>query len=204
MAVQLALTALWRSYGVEPDTVMGHSMGEITAAVVAGVLAPAQGIKIIARRSKVMSKMAGQGAVALLELDAEATEALIADYPGVEITVYSSPRQTVVAGPVDQVDAVIAAVAAQDRFARRVKMEVASHTALMDPILSELAEALADTTPAEPPSGSSPPSPRTPAHRGWMPTTGWPTCASRSGSARPWPPPPSAAGHSSRSARTRR
>ena len=150
MAVQLALTALWRSYGVEPDTVMGHSMGEITAAVVAGVLAPAQGIKIIARRSKVMSKMAGQGAVALLELDAEATEALIADYPGVEITVYSSPRQTVVAGPVDQVDAVIAAVAAQDRFARRVKMEVASHTALMDPILSELAEALADTTPAEP------------------------------------------------------
>ena len=54
MAVQLALTALWRSCGVEPDTVMGHSMGEITAAVVAGVLTPAQGIKIIARRSKVM------------------------------------------------------------------------------------------------------------------------------------------------------
>jgi acyl transferase domain-containing protein len=67
-------------------------------------------MKVIAHRSKLMSKMAGQGAVALLELDAEATEALIADYPGVEITVYSSPRQTVIAGPVDQVDAVIAAV----------------------------------------------------------------------------------------------
>ncbi len=149
MGVQLGLTALWRSYGVAPDAVMGHSMGEVTAAVVAGVLSPAEGIRLIAIRSKLMSRLAGQGAVALVELDADATEKLIADYPGVEITVYSSPRQTVIAGPPDQVDAVIAAVSAQDRFARRVKMEVASHTALMDPILPELAEALSGTTPAE-------------------------------------------------------
>ncbi|HNF05991.1 MAG TPA: beta-ketoacyl synthase N-terminal-like domain-containing protein, partial [Mycobacterium sp.] len=150
MGVQLGLTALWRSYGVEPNAVMGHSMGEITAAVVAGALSPAEGLKVIAIRSRLMSRLAGQGAVALVELDAEATEKLIADYPGVEVTVYSSPRQTVVAGPVEAVDAVIAAVSAQDRFARRVNMEVASHTALMEPILGELAEALSGTTPAQP------------------------------------------------------
>ena len=60
---------------------------------------------------------------------------------------YIAPQQTVIAGPVAPVDAVIAAVSAQNRFARRVNMEVASHTALMDPILPELRAALADLHP---------------------------------------------------------
>src|SRR6202045_2235469 len=150
MGLQLALTELWRSYGVSPDAVIGHSFGEVTAAVVAGALSVGEGLRVIATRSRLMSRLAGQGAVALLELDPEATVGLIADYPGVSLAVYASPRQTVIAGPPAQVDAVIAAVAAQDRFARRVNMEVASHTALMDPILPELATALADLRPAPP------------------------------------------------------
>ena len=85
MGLQLALTELWRSYGVHPDAVIGHSMGEVTAAVVAGALSPAEGLRVIATRSRLMSRLAGQGAVALLELDAEAAEALIADYPGVTV-----------------------------------------------------------------------------------------------------------------------
>ncbi|MGB7871869.1 MAG: type I polyketide synthase [Mycobacterium sp.] len=150
MGLQLALTALWRSYGVEPDAVIGHSMGEVTAAVVAGALGPAEGLRVIATRSRLMSRLAGHGAVALLELDAEAAEKLIADYPEVSLAGYLSPRQTVVAGSVVQVDAVIAAVTAQERFAKRVNMEVASHTALMDPILPELQSALADLVPKAP------------------------------------------------------
>ena len=150
MGLQLALTELWRSYGVKPDAVIGHSMGEVTAAVVAGALTPAEGLRVIAARSRLMSRLAGQGAVALLELDAEATAALVADYPEVSLAGYVSPRQTVVAGPVAPVEAVIAAVTAQDRFARRVNMEVASHTALMDPILPELRSALADLNPELP------------------------------------------------------
>jgi phthiocerol/phenolphthiocerol synthesis type-I polyketide synthase B len=150
MGLQLALTELWRSHGVTPDAVMGHSMGEVSAAVVAGALTVTEGLRVIATRSRLMSRLAGQGAVALLELDAEATAALIADYPEVSLAVYASPRQTVIAGPPGQVDAVIAAVTGQDRFARRVNMEVASHTALMDPILPELRAALADLTPTPP------------------------------------------------------
>ncbi len=150
MGLQLALTALWRSYGVEPDAVIGHSMGEVTAAVVAGALTPAEGLRVIAIRSRLMSRLAGQGAVALLELDADAADKLIADYPEVSLAGYLSPRQTVVAGSVAQVDAVIAAVTAQERFARRVNMEVASHTALMDPILTELRSALTDLAPKPP------------------------------------------------------
>ncbi|MET0896298.1 MAG: acyltransferase domain-containing protein [Mycobacterium sp.] len=129
---------------------LGHSMGEVTAAVVSGALSTADGLKVIATRSQLMARLAGQGAVALVELDAVAAENLIAGYPGVEVTVYASPRQTVIAGPPEQVDAVIATVAAGDRFARRVNMEVASHTALMDPILSELTAALADLVPGTP------------------------------------------------------
>ena len=75
---------------------------------------------------------------------------MIADFPEVSLAGYISPRQTVIAGPVAPVDAVIAAVSAQNRFARRVNMEVASHTALMDPILPELRAALADLTPELP------------------------------------------------------
>src|SRR3984957_8101707 len=150
MGLQLALTALWRSYGVEPDAVIGHSMGEVTAAVVAGALSPAEGLRVIATRSRLMSRLAGHGAVALLELDAEAAQQLIADYGEVSVAGFLSPRQTVIAGAVAQVDAAINAVSAQERFARRVNMEVASHTALMDPILPELRSALADLAPMPP------------------------------------------------------
>ena len=147
VGMQLALTALWRSHGVEPDAVIGHSMGEVSAAVVAGALTPAEGLRVIATRSRLMSELVDKGAVALLELDAAATEILIAGFPGVTISVYSSPRQTVVAGPTDAVEAVIAGARAQNTFARRVNMEVASHTAMMDPILPELRAALAGLAP---------------------------------------------------------
>ncbi|MEZ0340960.1 SDR family NAD(P)-dependent oxidoreductase [Mycobacterium sp. pV006] len=143
MGLQLALTDLWRAYGVHPDAVIGHSMGEVTAAVVSGALSLADGLKVIATRSTLMSRLAGQGAVALLDVDAQTCAALIADYPSVEEAGYVSPRQTVVAGLPDEVEALIAAVTAQNRFARKVNMEVASHTALMDPVLEELRTALA-------------------------------------------------------------
>ena len=150
MGLQLALTELWRSYGVHPDAVIGHSMGEVTAAVVAGALSLSDGLHVIAQRSTLMSRLAGQGAVALVNLDADATAALIVAYPGVEVAGYLSPRQTVLAGPPEQVDAAIAAVTAQNTFARRVNMQVASHTALMDPVLPDIRAALADIAPSIP------------------------------------------------------
>ena len=150
VGVQLALTALWRSYGVHPDAVIGHSMGEVTAAVVAGALSAADGLKVIATRSRLMARLSGQGAMALLELDSDAAEELIADYPGVTVAVYASPRQTVIAGPPEQVDAAIAVVDAQDRLARRVDVDVASHHPIIDPVLPDLRAELADLKPQQP------------------------------------------------------
>jgi phthiocerol/phenolphthiocerol synthesis type-I polyketide synthase D len=150
VGMQLALTALWRSYGVEPTAVIGHSMGEVTAAVVAGALTAADGLKVIATRSKLMSRLAGQGAMALLELGAEDAEKLVADYPDVTVAVYAAPQQTVIAGPPEQVDAAIAVVDAQGLLARRVEVDVASHHPTVDPILTELRTALADLAPTTP------------------------------------------------------
>ena len=150
VGVQLALTALWRFYGVEADAVIGHSMGEVTAAVVAGALTPAEGLRVIAMRSRLMARLTGQGAMALLELDAAETEALIADHPQVTVAVYASPRQTVIAGPPQDIDSLIATVCARDRLARRVEVDVASHHPIIDPILPELRAALAGLAPATP------------------------------------------------------
>jgi phthiocerol/phenolphthiocerol synthesis type-I polyketide synthase D len=150
VGMQLALTALWRSYGVEPDAVIGHSMGEVTAAVVAGALSQADGLKVIATRSKLMSRLSGQGAMALLELESAAVDKLIAQYPDLTVAVYAAPAQTVIAGPPEQVDAVIAVVDGQGRLARRIDVDVASHHRTVDPILPELRSALADLAPRTP------------------------------------------------------
>jgi phthiocerol/phenolphthiocerol synthesis type-I polyketide synthase D len=150
VGMQLALTELWRCYGVEPDAVIGHSMGEVTAAVVAGALTAADGLRVIATRSKLMSRLSGHGAMALLELDAGTAEGLIAGYPDVTLAVHASPQQSVIAGPPEQVDAVIAVVDAQGRLARRIEVDVASHHPTIDPILPELRSALSDLAPSTP------------------------------------------------------
>ncbi len=150
VGMQLALTELWRSYGVQPDAVIGHSMGEVAAAVVAGALSRADGLRVIAKRSRLMAGLSGEGAMALLELGAAGVEELIADYAGVTLAAYASPRQTVIAGPPEQVDAVIAVPDAQDRLARRIDVDVASHSPIVDPVLPELRTALADLAPQPP------------------------------------------------------
>lgn len=150
VGVQLALTQLWRSYGVIPDAVIGHSMGEVAAAVASGALSVADGLRVIATRSRLMSALSGQGAMALIELDPAAAEELIAGYPDVTIAVYASPRQTVIAGPPDQVDAAVAAVAKRDRLARRVEVDVASHHPIIDPVLPQLRIELAGLSPRRP------------------------------------------------------
>ncbi|WP_338710668.1 phthiocerol type I polyketide synthase PpsB [Mycobacterium tuberculosis] len=153
IGMQLTLTELWRSYGVQPDLVIGHSMGEVAAAVVAGALTPAEGLRVTATRARLMAPLSGQGGMALLGLDAAATEALIADYPQVTVGIYNSPRQTVIAGPTEQIDELIARVRAQSRFASRVNIEVAPHNPAMDALQPAMRSELADLTPRTPTIG---------------------------------------------------
>ncbi|GGM45994.1 phthiocerol/phenolphthiocerol synthesis polyketide synthase type I PpsC [Longimycelium tulufanense] len=142
--LQVALARLWQSYGVMPAGVIGHSMGEVAAAVVAGALSAEDGVTVIARRSRLLRSIAGGGAMAVLELPAEEATRLAADFPGVELAVHSSPNQAVVAGDTEQVERLVVLVGQQERLARLVKVDVASHSPQVDPLLADLATQLAE------------------------------------------------------------
>ena len=91
------MTALWRCWG-DTDVVIGHSMGEVSGGGGRGA-EPGRGAGVIATRSRLLARLAGQGAMALLELDPGATEVVIADPPGCDVGGVRLPRQTVIAGP---------------------------------------------------------------------------------------------------------
>ena len=98
-AIQVALAALWRSWGIEPDAVVGHSMGEVAAAYVAGALSLEDAALIICTRSKLVKRTVGQGAMAAVELSIEDARRAIAGYEDrVSIAVSTSPTSTVLSG----------------------------------------------------------------------------------------------------------
>jgi len=147
VAVQLALTALWRSYGIQPDAIIGHSLGEVTAAVVSGALSPADGLRVVATRSRLLARLSGQGAMALLELDPQAAEHLVAGDKELTVAVYASPRQSVIAGPPAKIDSVITELQGMDRLGQLVDVDVASHHPMVDAVLPDLRAELADLMP---------------------------------------------------------
>jgi phthiocerol/phenolphthiocerol synthesis type-I polyketide synthase B len=118
--------------------------------VVAGALTPAEGLRVTATRSRLMAPLSGQGGMALLGLDVAATEALIADHPQVTLGIYNSPRQTVISGPTDQIEALIDKVRGQNRFASRVNIEVAPHNPAMDALQPAMRAELAGLAPRPP------------------------------------------------------
>ncbi len=151
-AVQVALAATMSSYGVVPGAVIGHSMGEVAASVVAGALSLHDGVKVICRRSRLMATIAGSGAMASVELPAQQviSELAARGVNDVVLSVVASPQSTVVGGVKDSVRALVEEWEARGVMAREVAVDVASHSPQVDPILDELAEVLDDISPMEP------------------------------------------------------
>jgi polyketide synthase 5 len=150
--MQVALAATMRSYGVRPGAVVGHSLGEAAAAVVAGALSLEDGARVICRRSRLMSTIAGAGAMASVELPAQQvlTELMACGADDVVVAVIASPQSTVIGGATQTVRDLVAAWEQRDVMAREVAVDVASHSAQVDPILDELTEVLAGLTPMTP------------------------------------------------------
>jgi polyketide synthase 5 len=150
--MQVALAATMKSYGVRPGAVIGHSMGEAAAAVVAGALSLKDGVGVICRRSRLMSTIAGSGGMASVELPAQQvlSELMGRGIDDVVVAVVASPQSTVIGGATQTVRDLVAAWEQRDVMAREVAVDVASHSAQVDPILDELAEVLADITPMTP------------------------------------------------------
>ncbi|MFI6153791.1 type I polyketide synthase [Kitasatospora sp. NPDC051170] len=149
-AMGVALSALWRSWGVEPTAVVGHSQGEVVAAVVSGALSLEQGARVVALRSAAVRAVTGFGGMALVERPVAVVEELIASYDGkLSVAAVNTPGSTVVSGESTAIDALVAELQRQDVFCRRVNVDYASHSAQMDSLLPELAELFADLKPSK-------------------------------------------------------
>ncbi|QRR36010.1 SDR family NAD(P)-dependent oxidoreductase [Hydrogenophaga sp. YM1] len=148
VAIALAYAELWRSLGVRPDAVVGHSMGEVAAACIAGALSLDEAMRIICRRSALMRRTSGQGAMALVDLPMDEAQRRLAGHEHeVSVAVSNSPRSSVISGRPEAVQALMAAWAAQNVFCRLVKVDVASHSPQMQPLAEELRAELAGLSP---------------------------------------------------------
>jgi acyl transferase domain-containing protein len=147
-AVQVGLAALWRSWGISPDAVVGHSLGEVAAAHVAGALSLEDAATVICRRSGLMRRVSGKGAMGLVELPVEHIVPALEKYTGaISIAASNSPRSTVVSGDPETVLALLADFERQGVFCRQVKVDVASHSPQMEPLQAELLQALQTVQP---------------------------------------------------------
>ncbi|WP_245805218.1 type I polyketide synthase [Amycolatopsis australiensis] len=140
-AVMVCLAELWRAAGVEPAAVIGHSQGEIAAAVVAGALSLEDGARVVALRAKAITELAGTGGMLSVSLPVAEVEAGLD--PRLGVAAVNGPSATVVSGEVEALDAAQAAWEAEGVRARRVPVDYASHSpqveAIRDRILAELA-----------------------------------------------------------------
>ncbi|MCC5578825.1 SDR family NAD(P)-dependent oxidoreductase [Microtetraspora sp. AC03309] len=149
-AVQVALARLWRSWGFEPDAVIGHSMGEVAAAHVAGVLDLDDAARIICGRSRLVLDTTGHGAMAAVELPAERVKALLAERGGTAVlAVINAPTSCVIAGEPEEIDPILHDLDAEGIFGRRVQVDFASHSPQMDPLREPLLKLLAPLRPRQ-------------------------------------------------------
>ncbi|MET4429274.1 polyketide synthase 5 [Mycolicibacterium sp. 624] len=150
--IQVGLAATMRAYGVRPGAVIGHSLGEAAAAVVAGALSLEDGVRLVCRRSRLMSRVAGGGAAATVELPAKQvlSELTSRGVKDAVVAVVTSPQSTVIAGAREPVHDLVVAWEQRQVTAHEISVDTAPHSPQVDPILDELTDALSDLCPMAP------------------------------------------------------
>ncbi|MFI1801745.1 type I polyketide synthase, partial [Streptomyces sp. NPDC020379] len=144
-AVMVSLAEVWRSTGVEPAAVIGHSQGEIAAACVAGALSLEDAAKVVALRSKALRALSGRGGMVSVSLDVKAVEERLDSR--LAVAAVNGPATVVVSGDNDALEQLLAGCEADGIRARRIAVDYASHCAHVEEIESALLRDLADITP---------------------------------------------------------
>ncbi|MFD0412157.1 type I polyketide synthase, partial [Kitasatospora sp. NPDC127116] len=148
-AVMVSLAELWRSFGVEPAAVVGHSQGEIAAACVAGALSLRDAARVVALRSKALLRLAGTGGMVSVALPASELTPRLDRYAGrVSVAAVNGPNSVVVSGEVAALDALCDELEADGARARRIPVDYASHSAHVEVLREELLDVLAPIRPA--------------------------------------------------------
>ncbi|HKV08228.1 MAG TPA: acyltransferase domain-containing protein [Thermoanaerobaculia bacterium] len=142
-AVQVALAALWRSWGIEPDAVVGHSIGEMAAAYVSGALSLEDAARVAVEYGRAVGKTSGKGAMGIVQLGpGEAAELVASEGDRLVVAGWSSPESTLLAGEPSALDLALAKVKVRGLFAARVQVDVAAHSPQMVPLLDDFRKAL--------------------------------------------------------------
>ncbi|HEY3710258.1 MAG TPA: SDR family NAD(P)-dependent oxidoreductase [Amycolatopsis sp.] len=148
-AVMVALAALWRHHGVVPDAVVGHSQGEIAAAVVSGALSIADGARVVALRSKAISRsLTGRGGMMSVALPLADVEARLGGR-AISVAAVNGPKSVVVSGEPEALDELLAELKADEVRARRIAVDYASHSAQVEELEEELRRELEGLSPRE-------------------------------------------------------
>ncbi len=146
-ALEYALAQLWRSWGVEPDMVMGHSLGEYVAACVAGVLSLEDGLKLVAARGRLMQALPRGGEMASVRADAVRVSAAIAPYPSLlSIGAFNAPDSVVISGAGEALRKVCAALEKEGVEVKFLQVSHAFHSPLMEPMLEQFEQVLGQVT----------------------------------------------------------
>jgi myxalamid-type polyketide synthase MxaB len=150
-AVEYALARLWISWGVLPQALLGHSVGEYAAACLAGVFSLEDGLRLIARRGRLMQSLPAGGAMAAVMAPAERVLPLVEESRGgLSLAAFNGPESIVVSGREEAVDAALVRLAAQGFAGQRLTVSHAFHSALLDPVLDDF-EAAAAAVPSQHP-----------------------------------------------------
>jgi len=147
-SVMVSLAAVWRSWGVEPAAVVGHSLGEVAAAYVAGALPLADAAKVVVVRSRLLRRMSGTGGMVSIVASVDEVNQLLEGRAELSVAVVNGPRSVVVSGPVAELEDLCATCDEAEVRVRRVKADVAGHSAHMDTVRAELEAELSDIRPA--------------------------------------------------------
>jgi len=146
VAVTLAIAAALEVHGVRPAAVIGHSVGELAAAHLAGALSRAEALRLACVRGRVMQRSAGAGAMVAVALAPATAAAEVAGEPGLELAAFNGPQATVIGGDEGAIAALIVRLAASGVRCRRLDVDHAFHTAAMDPALPLFAAAVGAST----------------------------------------------------------
>lgn len=150
-AFQVALVKLLAAYGIRPDAVVGHSLGEIAAATVGGALSLADAARVVVLRSATLAHLDGRGAMAVLEADPEEAAKLVEPMRReVGIAAVNSPRSVVVSGTPRYIDTLVRRAARRNMFARRLAVDFAAHGPQIAAVLPPFVAALSEITPLAP------------------------------------------------------
>ncbi len=150
-AIQVSLAALWRSWGIHPDVVIGHSMGEVAAAHIAGCIDLETAVRIIYHRGQVMQLVTGKGAMAAVALPLEdALDALRGFEDRLSVAANNGPSSCTISGDPDALATLLGRLEARGVFHRRLKVDLAGHSPQMDPLMGRLEAAIGDVRTHEP------------------------------------------------------